>query len=216
MFKEQSAGRVGGVRPPYRDQKLLENEEFPCNLWSRYTPPGTFGATRPPELMSISKSSGDQISFKEIKMSNKLCLVLSVLLTTSMLLTACTPAATPTAAPVPPAGTMQPTTAPGATTAPVQPTTAPGEIPQSEDLCGGTGGNGQIVSVGDNEFTIKLDADGSDMVVHLTGQATIKTSAGSASLSDLKIGYRVTLVGDRNPDGSFTADTVVVCNGIVP
>ena len=149
-------------------------------------------------------------------MSNKLCLVLSVLLTTSMLLTACTPAATPTAAPVPPAGTMQPTTAPGATTAPVQPTTAPGEIPQSEDLCSGTGGNGQIVSVGDNEFTIKLDADGSDMVVHLTGQATIKTSAGSASLSDLKIGYRVTLVGDRNPDGSFTADTVVVCNGIVP
>lgn len=149
-------------------------------------------------------------------MSNKLCLVLSVLLTTSMLLTACTPAATPTAAPVPPAGTMQPTTAPGATTAPVQPTTAPGEIPQSEDLCGGTGGNGQIVSVGDNEFTIKLDADGSDMVVHLTGRATIKTSAGSASLSDLKIGYRVTLVGDRNPDGSFTADTVVVCNGIVP
>ena len=149
-------------------------------------------------------------------MSNKICLVLSVLLTTSMLLTACTPAATPTAAPVPPAGTMQPTTAPGATTAPVQPTTAPGEIPQSEDLCGGTGGNGQIVSVGDNEFTIKLDADGSDMVVHLTGQATIKTSAGSASLSDLKIGYRVTLVGDRNPDGSFTADTVVVCNGIVP
>ena len=149
-------------------------------------------------------------------MSNKLCLVLSVLLTTSMLLTACTPAATPTAAPVPPAGTMQPTTAPGATTAPVQPTTAPGEIPQSEDLCGGTGGNGQIVSVGDNEFTIKLDADGSDMVVHLTAEATIKTSAGSASLSDLKIGYRVTLVGDRNPDGSFTADTVVVCNGIVP
>ena len=149
-------------------------------------------------------------------MSNKLCLVLTVLLTTSMLLTACTPAATPTAAPVPPAGTMQPTTASGATTAPVQPTTAPGEIPQSEDLCGGTGGNGQIVSVGDNEFTIKLNADGSDMVIHLTGRATIKTSAGSASLSDLKIGYRVTLVGDRNPDGSFTADTVVVCNGIVP
>ncbi|HET8669178.1 MAG TPA: hypothetical protein VFM05_00730, partial [Candidatus Saccharimonadales bacterium] len=65
-------------------------------------------------------------------------------------------------------------------------------------------------------FTIKLNADGSDMVVHLTGRATIKTSAGSASLSDLKIGYRVTLVGDRNPDGSFTADTVVVCNGTVP
>ena len=133
-------------------------------------------------------------------MSNKLCLVLSVLLTATMLLAACAPAATPTTAPAAP------------TAASDQPTTAPGEISQSEDLCGGTGGNGQIVSVGDNEFTIKLDADGSDMVVHLTGQATIKTSAGSASLSDLKIGYRVTLVGDRNPDGSFTANTVVVCS----
>ena len=146
-------------------------------------------------------------------MSNKLCLVLSVLLTAGILMAACSPAA-PTSVPV------QPTTAPVATAAPTaeaaQPTTAPGEIFQSEDLCGGTGGNGQIVSVGDNEFTLKLDADGSDMVVHLTSQATIKTSAGSASLSDLKIGYRVTLVGDRNPDGSFTADTVVVCNGIVP
>ncbi len=142
-------------------------------------------------------------------MSNKLCLVLPVLLTATMLLAACAPAAVPTAA------AAQPTTAPTATAAPVQPTTAPGEIPQSGDLCGGTGGNGQIVSVGNNEFTIKRK-DGSDLVVHLTGQATIKTSAGSASLSDLKIGYRVTLVGDRNPDGSFTADTVVVCNGIVP
>ena len=132
-------------------------------------------------------------------MSKKLCLVLSVLLTVTMLLAACAPAATPT-------------TAPAASAVQAQPTTAPGEIPQSGDLCGGTGGNGQIVSVGDNEFTIKLDADGSDMVVHLTGQATIKTSAGSASLSDLKIGYRVTLVGGPNPDGSFTADTVVVCN----
>lgn len=150
---------------------------------------------------------------KEIKMSNKLCLVVSVLLTVSMLLAACAPAATPTTASAAP---VQPTTAPAATAAPVEPTTASGEIPQSGDLCGGTGGNGQIVSVGDNEFTIKLNADGSDMVVHLTGRATIKTSAGSASLSDLKIGYRVTLVGDRNPDGSFTADTVVVCNGTVP
>jgi pectate lyase len=147
--------------------------------------------------------------FKEIKMSNKLCLVLSVLFAATMLLVACT-AAMPTAAPAAP---VQPTTAPAATAAPVQPTTAPGEIPQSGDLCGGTGGNGQIVSVGNNEFTMKRNDDGSDQVVHLTGQATIKTSAGSASLSDLKIGYRVTLVGGPNPDGSFTADTVVVCNG---
>ena len=146
-------------------------------------------------------------------MSNKLCLVLSVIFAASMFLAACTPTSAPTAAPA------QPTTAPAATAAPAvpaQPTTAPGEIPQSGDLCGGTGGKGQIVSVGNNEFTMKRNDDGSEQVVHLTGQATIKTSAGPASLSDLKVGYRVTLVGGPNPDGSFTADTVVVCNGIVP
>jgi len=137
-------------------------------------------------------------------MSNKLCLVLSVLLTATILLSACAPAE-PTAA------LVRPTIAPAGTPAPIQPTTAAGEIPQSEDLCGGTGGNGQIVSVGNNEFTMKRNDDGSDQVVHLASQATIKTSAGSASLSDLKIGYRVTLVGGPNPDGSFTADTVVVC-----
>lgn len=136
-------------------------------------------------------------------MSKKLYLVLSVILTATVLLAACAPAAAP----------VQPTTAPAATAAPVQPTTTPGEIPQSGDLCGGTGGIGQIVTVGNNEFTIKRNDDGSDLVVHLSGQATIKTSAGSASLSDLKAGSRVTLVGGPNPDGSFTADTVVVCNG---
>ena len=167
-------------------------------------------------------------------MTNKLCLILSVLLTSILLLTACLPSqrsgeGAPAAAPV------EPTTAPAATTPPIKPTTAPaptaasvppagtmkpttapGEIPQSGDLCGGTGGNGEIVSVGNNEFTMKRNDNGSDQIIHLTGQATIKTSAGSASLSDLKTGYRVTLVGGRNPDGSFTAGTVLVCNGIVP
>jgi pectate lyase len=148
-------------------------------------------------------------------MSKRLCLVLSVLITATMFLAACLPTA-PTAAPVQPTTAPAALTGPSATAAPVQPTSAPGEIPQSGDLCGGTGGKGEIVSVGNNEFTLKRRDDGSDQVIHLTGQATIKTSAGSASLSDLKIGYSVTLVGSSNPDGSFTANTVVVCNGIVP
>jgi pectate lyase len=162
---------------------------------------------------------------------SKTLLVLSGILTATLLLAACLPSqrsgggtsAAPTAAPVQSttapvatAAPVQPTTAPAATAASVQPTIAPGEMPQSGDLCGGTGGKGQIVSVGNNEFTMKRNDDGSDQVVHLSGQATIKTSAGSASLSDLKIGYRVTLAGSPNPDGSFTADIVVVCNGIVP
>jgi hypothetical protein len=141
-------------------------------------------------------------------MSNKLC----ILLIATILLAAClpqqdgagtpavTPTATPAAASVSPGETMQPTTA----------------IPQGEDLCGGTNGNGQIVSVGKDEFTMERNDDSGNQVVHLSGQATIRTSAGPASLSDLKPGYRVTLVGGPNPDGSFTADTVVVCNGVVP
>ncbi len=49
-------------------------------------------------------------------------------------------------------------------------------------------------------------------MIKLTDQKTIKTSTGFGSLSDLKIGDRITLVGGSNPDGSFTAATVVVCN----
>ncbi len=86
-----------------------------------------------------------------------------------------------------------------------------GTMPQSGDLCGGTGGNGQIISVGDKTVTMKRNDDGRSQMIHLTSQATIKTSTGLAPLSNLKIGDRITLVGGPNPDGSFTADTVVVC-----
>lgn len=85
-----------------------------------------------------------------------------------------------------------------------------GEIPRGEDLCRATGGTGQIVSVGNNTFTLQRH-DGKSEIINLTDRATIKTSVGSASVSDLKPGDRVTLIGDANPDGSFTADTVLVC-----
>lgn len=64
--------------------------------------------------------------------------------------------------------------------------------------------------MGNDSFTLKRN-NGSDLIVHLADRATIKTSAGLVSLSDLKMGDRVTLVGGPNQDGSFTADTVVVC-----
>ncbi len=89
--------------------------------------------------------------------------------------------------------------------------TGEGEIPQSVDLCGGTGGNGQIVSIGNGTFVMK-GKDGSSQIVNLAVRATIRTSAGVGSESDLKIGNKVTLVGGPNPDGSFTADAVFVCN----
>lgn len=86
-------------------------------------------------------------------------------------------------------------------------------IPQSGDLCDGAGGRGQIVSVGNDSLTIKRYDNGSNQIVYLSGQATIETSAGFVSLSYLKIGESVTLVGGTNPDRSFTADTVMVCGG---
>jgi hypothetical protein len=88
--------------------------------------------------------------------------------------------------------------------------TEEGEIPKNGDLCGGTGGNGQIVSKGNNTITLKRQ-DGRSLLVHLAYQVIINTSSGSASVSDLQTGQRVTLVGGSNLDGSFTADTVVVC-----
>jgi len=88
-----------------------------------------------------------------------------------------------------------------------------GPTPQDGDLCNGTGGNGQIVNVGNNSFTLKRNDDGSNQIIELTRQTTTKTSAGAASFTDLKIGDRVTLIGDQNNDGSFTAMTVLVCKG---
>lgn len=85
-------------------------------------------------------------------------------------------------------------------------------IPQTGDLCGGTGGNGQIISMGNNAFTLKRNDDGSNQIIHLTNKATIKTSTGFVSLSNLKKGERVTLIGGPNQDGSFTADTVLLCS----
>jgi hypothetical protein len=92
-------------------------------------------------------------------------------------------------------------------------------LPQSGDPCNGTGGNGQIVSVGNNSITTRLLRNGrllkkgSSQVVDLTSQTMIKTSTGSGVISDLKTGDNVTIGGKPNPDGSFTAMIVAVCNG---
>jgi glycopeptide antibiotics resistance protein len=78
------------------------------------------------------------------------------------------------------------------------------------DLCGGTGGNGQVVSIENDAFTLRRN-DGEDQIVYLSGRTEIHTPAGVGSVSDLQTGDRVTLVGGPNPDGSFTADAVFVC-----
>jgi len=85
------------------------------------------------------------------------------------------------------------------------------KVSQGIDPCNGTGGAGEIISVGNNTITIKR-RDGSGQLIKLMEKATIRTSTGAGSIADLKVGKRVTLVGDSNPDRSFTAHTVIVCN----
>jgi|SRR2546421_5285925 len=74
------------------------------------------------------------------------------------------------------------------------------------DLCGGTGGTGQIVNVDGRTMTIER-TDGVVQTLTLTDRTTIRTSAGPASASDLKVGDRVTVVVY---DGK-TATTVLIC-----
>jgi len=76
------------------------------------------------------------------------------------------------------------------------------------DPCGGTGGTGQIVSVGNNTITIKRH-DGVNETIKLTDKTTIRNSVASLSISDLKAGDRVTVVVMSH----HTATTVLVCNG---
>ncbi len=81
---------------------------------------------------------------------------------------------------------------------------------ENSDLCGTTNGIWEIMSIGTNSFTIKLKS-GASQLINLTDEATIKTPAGSGSITVLEMGDRVTLVGDWNADGSFTAYLVLVC-----
>jgi glycopeptide antibiotics resistance protein len=88
---------------------------------------------------------------------------------------------------------------------------------QNKDLCGGTGGNGEIVGMEGATFILKLNEGGQKgggtLRVELTDHATVETPVGHGSASDLKIGDRVTLVGDNHRDGTFTAEAIVVCSG---
>ena len=67
------------------------------------------------------------------------------------------------------------------------------ETPQGVDLCGGTGGTGQIVTLANHTMTIQRN-DGVTQSLTLTDRTSIRTSVGSASESDLKTGDRVTVV----------------------
>jgi glycopeptide antibiotics resistance protein len=83
----------------------------------------------------------------------------------------------------------------------------------SKDPCNGTGGTGQIISMGnDSIFTIKR-RDGLIQKIKIWYQTKIRNAARDVSLSELKIGDRVTLVVQtNNNDGSMNATLVLICN----
>ena len=101
----------------------------------------------------------------------------------------------------------QPT--PSVTTANQQPDTAHtsnSSVRPGSDLCEGSGGTGQIVTVGNRLITIRRN-DGVIQTFTLTDRTEIRTAAGMASEGELKAGDRVTLVvldSDR-------ASNVLVC-----
>jgi len=84
------------------------------------------------------------------------------------------------------------------------------KISQDVDPCNGTGGTGQIVSVGNNTITIK-GGNGISQIIKLTDMTKFRTSMGPASKSDLKTGDGVTVV----IDGSETATLVLICNAAI-
>lgn len=67
---------------------------------------------------------------------------------------------------------------------------------------------GQVLSMGESSLTVKLP-DGSTRIVVLSGNTVFLKSA-TASLSDLKSGDTVNVVGSQNTDGSLTASDVQI------
>jgi glycopeptide antibiotics resistance protein len=81
------------------------------------------------------------------------------------------------------------------------------QLNQGDDLCNGTGGTGQIISVGSQSITIKRK-DGVSQSIKLTTQTVIKNTTSTITASELKMGQRVTLIIDETE----TASLVLVCN----
>lgn len=67
---------------------------------------------------------------------------------------------------------------------------------------------GEIISVDDKTITIKL-ADGSSKIV-LLSESTLINQSIEASISDLKVGTKVSVNGDTNSDGSVVGRNIEI------
>ena len=98
----------------------------------------------------------------------------------------------------------------------IEPSIESGKPPQTQqlvngkevccDLCNGTGGTGEIVSIGENSFTIK-SRKGKNELIHIKPNTAIKNSTGKINMDALKMGNRVTVIIDETE----TASLVLVC-----
>ncbi|NBO50278.1 MAG: hypothetical protein EBU80_11285 [Chitinophagia bacterium] len=79
-----------------------------------------------------------------------------------------------------------------------------------KDLCNGTGGTGAILSVEKDHFKLKR-RDGKEEMIYVTVDTEIMTSNGKTTLSELKIGQRVTIVTGPDDHGKMVAAAVLVC-----
>ncbi len=66
--------------------------------------------------------------------------------------------------------------------------------------------NGQVLSTGNNSITVKIQ-DGSSKIIILTDKTQIN-QATQATVTDLKVGSTVVVIGLTNSDGSVTAQSV--------
>lgn len=66
--------------------------------------------------------------------------------------------------------------------------------------------NGEIISIDDKSFTVKMQ-DGSSKIVIVSDQTQYNQSQ-QASKSDVKVGDTVIAIGSTNSDGSVTASNV--------
>ena len=83
-------------------------------------------------------------------------------------------------------------------------------IASENDLCGGTGGTGQIIWKGNHSITIKRK-DGIEEAIHLSSKTSIKNSSGDITEENLKMGDRVTVVVGLIPEDPQAASLVLVC-----
>jgi glycopeptide antibiotics resistance protein len=83
------------------------------------------------------------------------------------------------------------------------------------DLCGGTGGTGEIIELGEQTITIKRK-DGVIQRIGVGKQTTIKNSAGPATAGDLKKGDHVTVIIGLIKEDSMMASAILVCQVLSP